>query len=435
MTDYCIMPGGKLQGSLCMPGDKSISHRALILSAIAEGQSQIKGFLNAHDTLMTMDAFVAMGVSIKQQDNRVIVTGVGKDGLFLPSTTSLYMGNSGTAVRLLTGLLAGAGVECELIGDQSLMSRPMARIVDVLQKMQAEITCAKGGTLPIQVHGKTHLEAIDFTLPVASAQLKSSLLLAGLYAHGTTSIHEPIHTRDHTERMLRQFDVHIDRIGDTISLVGDQVLHGTKIDVPADISSAAFFIVGACIAEGSDVTIENVGINPHRTAIIEILKAMGANITLLNCRELSGEPVADIRVRSAPLHGITIKKSWVPAAIDEFPAIMVAAAGAKGKTILTDAGELRVKESDRIASITAGLQVLGIDVVEYDEGMTVMGGQMFGGEVDSFGDHRIAMAFSMAGLNATSAITVKNCDNVETSFPNFVEVAQHAGLQLNVHNK
>lgn len=432
MTDYCIMPGGKLHGSVCVPGDKSISHRALMLSAIAEGQSRIKGFLHAHDTLMTMKAFLAMGVSIQEQDNVVIITGVGKDGLSVPSV-ALDMGNSGTAVRLLAGLLAGAGIVCEFIGDQSLMSRPMLRVVDALQKMEADITCVEGGTLPMQVHGKTHLEAIDFTLPVASAQLKSSLLLAGLYAHGTTFIHEPIHTRDHTERMLRQFDVQIDRVGDTISMVGEQTLHGTEIDVPVDISSAAFFIVGACIAKDSDITIKNVGVNPYRNAIIEILRAMGADITLFNEREFGTEPIADIRVRYMPLHGITIGGSWVPAAIDEIPAIMIAGACAKGQTILTDAGELRVKESDRIASITAGLQTLGIDVVEHAEGMIVTGGQMLGGEIDSFDDHRIAMAFSIAGLCATSAIIVKNCDNVETSFPNFVEVAQHAGLQLNVN--
>ena len=434
MIDYRIMLGGKLQGNLSVPGDKSISHRALMLSAIAQGQSRIKGFLNADDTVMTMNALVAMGVAIEQQGNVVIVNGVGKNGLSAPDV-ALDMGNSGTAARLLAGLLAGAGIKCKLIGDQSLMSRPMARIVDALQRIQADITCAQGGTLPIQVHGKAHLAAIDFTLPVASAQLKSSLLLAGLYGNRTTAIHEPQYTRDHTERMLRQFGVQVDRMDDTISIVGDQVLHATEIDVPADISSAAFFIVGACIAKDSDITIENVGINPHRNAIIAILKAMGADITLLNERTLGTEPVADIRVRSAPLHGITISESLVPIAIDEFPAIMVASACAKGATTLTGAGELRVKESDRIASITAGLKALGIEVVEHAQGMTVNGGKMLGGEIDSFGDHRIAMAFSIAALNATAEIVVKHCDNVKTSFPNFVEVAQQAGLPLNVEIK
>jgi len=435
MINYCVSHGGKLSGRFSVPGDKSISHRALMLSAIAEGQSRITGFLEGEDTLATMAAFKAMGVEIQHDsDNEVIVEGVGKGGLSKPET-ALDMGNSGTSVRLLSGLLGGLGVECELTGDQSLMSRPMRRIVDPLQKMHAQITCSEEGTLPIHIKSGASLTAIDFEMPVASAQLKSSVLLAGLSAKGRTCIHEPVATRDHTERMLRQFGYQVECSGKTIALEGGGTLQGTAISVPADISSAAFFIVGACIAYGSDITIENVGINPNRDAVIHILREMGADITLLNEKVVSGEPVADIRVRSAELHGIDIPESKVPAAIDEFPAIMVAAACAKGETRLTGAGELRVKESDRITAITQGLQTLGINVDEQADGMMVTGGTITGGEINSFTDHRIAMAFSIAGLNSTAPITIKDCVNVETSFPGFVDVAKKAGLDLLVEEQ
>jgi 3-phosphoshikimate 1-carboxyvinyltransferase len=277
--------------------------------------------------------------------------------------------------------------------------------------------------------------AIDYEMPVASAQLKSSLLLAALNANGRTCIHEPVATRDHTERMLKQFAYQIECEGNTIVLTGGGVLKATDIEIPADISSAAFFIVGACIADGSDIIIENVGINPNRVAVIHILREMGADITLLDERVVSGEPVADIQVKSSALHGIDIPKSLVPGAIDEFPAIMVAAACAKGKTRLTGAEELRVKESDRISAIANGLQTLGIDVDEQPDGMTVTGGKLAGGEIISFTDHRIAMAFAIAGLNASAPITVKDCANVETSFPGFVAVAKSAGLDLVVEEQ
>lgn len=430
MINYAITPGGKLSGRFRVPGDKSISHRALMLSAIAEGQSHITGFLEGDDTLATMAVFQAMGVEIKHSsENELIVEGVGKGGLLTPEV-ALDLGNSGTSVRLLSGLFAGLGVECELRGDQSLMSRPMRRIVYPLQKMHAQITCSEKGTLPIQIKSSVDLTAIDFEMPVASAQLKSCLLLAGLSAKGRTCIHETIATRDHTERMLRQFGYQVESSKNTITLDGGGVLQGTPISIPADISSAAFFMVGACITEGSDITIENVGINPNRDAVIHILRGMGADITLLNEKVVCGEPVADIRVRSADLHGIDIPESRAPAAIDEFPAIMVAAACAKGQTRLTGAEELRVKESDRITAMAQGLQTLGIDVVEHADGMTVTGGKIIGGVVDSFTDHRIAMAFAIAGINATATITVNDCANVETSFPGFVDVAKNAGIDL-----
>ncbi|MCH8262030.1 MAG: 3-phosphoshikimate 1-carboxyvinyltransferase [Proteobacteria bacterium] len=435
MISYFISPGGKLSGKFRVPGDKSISHRALILAAIADGQSRITGFLDSEDTLATMAAFKAMGVEIQRtSENEVLVNGVGKSGLSTPGEV-LNLGNSGTSVRLLSGLLAGLGIECELTGDQSLMSRPMRRIIDPLQKMHALITCSEGGTLPIHIKGGACLTAIDFEMPVASAQLKSSLLLAGLSAKGRTRIHEPVATRDHTERMLTQFAYQVECAENTISLEGGGTLRGTSIEVPADISSAAFYIVGACIAEDSDIIIENVGINPNRDAIIHILREMGADITLLNEKVVSGEPIADIQVRTSVLHGIDIPESRVPAAIDELPVIMVAAACAKGVTRLTGAGELRVKESDRITAMSEGLQTLGIEVEEQEAGMTVTGGAIVGGEINSFTDHRIAMAFSIAGLNAKAPITVKDCANVETSFPGFVDIAKNVGLDLLVQEQ
>ena len=435
MINYCISPSGKLSGRIHVPGDKSISHRALMLSAIAEGQSRITGFLDGEDTMATMAVFRAMGVEIQHSsENEVVVDGVGMEGLTTP-ITALNLGNSGTSVRLLSGLLSGLGIECELVGDDSLMSRPMRRIVDPLQKMHASITCSKDGTLPIYIKGGASLTAIDFEMPVASAQLKSSLLLAALSANGRTCIHEPVTTRDHTERMLKQFDYQIECEGSTIALTGGGILKGTSIEVPADISSAAFFIVGACIANEADIIIENVGVNPNRDAVIHILREMGADITLLKEKVVSGEPVADIRVKSSELHGIEISESLVPSAIDEFPAIMVAAACAIGKTRLTGAGELRVKESDRITAIVNGLQTLGIDVDEQPDGMTVTGGLISGGEINSFTDHRIAMAFAIAGLIASDPITIKDCSNVETSFPGFVDVAKTAGLDLVVEEQ
>jgi len=435
MISYFISPGGKLSGKFRVPGDKSISHRALMLAAIANGQSRITGFLDSEDTLATMAAFKAMGVEIQRtSENEVLVNGVGKSGLSAPGEV-LNLGNSGTSVRLLSGLLAGLGIECELTGDQSLMSRPMRRIIDPLQKMHALITCSEDDTLPIHIKGGACLTAIDFEMPVASAQLKSSLLLAGLSAKGRTRIHEPVATRDHTERMLTQFAYQVECVKNTISLEGGGTLRGTTIEVPADISSAAFYIVGACIAEDSDIIIENVGINPNRDAIIHILREMGADITLLNEKVVSGEPIADIQVRTSVLHGIDIPESRVPAAIDELPVIMVAAACAKGVTRLTGARELRVKESDRITAMSEGLQTLGIEVEEQEAGMTVTGGAIAGGEINSFTDHRIAMAFTIAGLNAKAPITVKDCANVETSFPGFVDIAKNVGLDLLVQEQ
>lgn len=430
MINYVVMPGNALSGRFAVPGDKSVSHRALMLSAIAEGPSRIKGFLNSLDTLVTMNALKEAGAVIEHRsDDEVAVSGRGKIGFATPGQV-LYMGNSGTSARLLAGLFCGLGVGCELTGDASLMLRPMRRIIDPLKQMRASISCSEEGTLPIKIGAKASLMAIDFTMPIASAQLKSGILLASLNAEGKTSVCEPEITRDHTERMLSQFNYPIEKHGKTIMLEGRRVLRGTTIMVPGDISSAVFFIVGACIAEGSNITIENVGINPTRVGAIQILKQMGADISLLDEGERSGEPIADIRVRASELHGIDIDKSLIPSAIDELPAIMIAAACAKGKTRIAGAEELRFKESDRISAMAQGLRTLGINVETYADGIDISGGKIIGGEVHSYGDHRIAMAFTVAGLKAARSIMIKDCANVATSFPNFVTLARQSGISL-----
>lgn len=427
---FVVSPGGCLQGELNIPGDKSISHRALMFSALAEGRSEIRDFLAGEDTLATEAALKALGVNIQHQSaTDLVVEGVGLHGLKNPEQ-SLDLGNSGTSTRLLAGILAGAGIDCEIIGDASLMTRPMRRIVEPLRQMGANISASDDGTLPLTIAEASSLKAIDYLCPVASAQLKSCLLLAGLYAEGETIIHEPAVSRDHTERMLQAFGVTIRQDSLSVSLRGGQRLQATDIVVPADISSAAFFIVGAAIAPGSDVLLPQVGVNPTRHAIVTILQNMGADITLSNQTMLGGEPVADIRVRSSRLRGIEIPQNLVPIAIDEFPIIMIAAAVAEGNTILRGAKELRVKESDRIKAVVEGLTAVGIEVKEYDDGMQVKGGQIIGGAVNSYTDHRIAMSFAMAALAAQDVIRINDCQNVATSFPGFSQLAVAAGLKL-----
>ena len=428
-NNYVVSPGGVLHGRIKVPGDKSISHRAVMLGAIANGQTSIKGFLQGEDTLATMAAFRAMGIVIDHDGEHVNIHGAGLFGL-KPPAHPLNLGNSGTSARLLAGLLAGQKFACEIIGDISLMKRPMLRVTEPLQKMNADISCSEQGTLPMHIHGGRRLQGIEYELPVVSAQLKSCLLLAGLYAEGETCVRETVQTRDHTERMLQHFGGVVKMKNNAICISGGNELRAAEIEIPSDISSAAFFIVGASIAAGSDITLLNAGVNPTRDGIIRILLSMGANITLINQRMVSGEPVADIRVRASKLHGIDIPLELVANAIDEFPAIMIAAACASGTTVLRGAAELRVKESDRIASIAEGLQAIGISVVSHDDGMEVSGGRILGGTVNSHADHRIAMAFAMAGLKSEKPIRVLDCANVDTSFPGFVELASNAGLQI-----
>jgi 3-phosphoshikimate 1-carboxyvinyltransferase len=342
----------------------------------------------------------------------------------------LDVGNSGTSMRLLAGLLAGQSFTTELVGDASLSKRPMRRVTDPLAEMGAVIRTSEAGTAPLTIEGGQSLRAIKYTLPVASAQVKSCLLLAGLYAQGQTCVTEPAPTRDHTERMLQGFGYAVKRTGPTVCLQGGGKLVATALDVPADISSAAFFMVGASIASGSNLVLQHVGMNPTRIGVINILRQMGADITLSNEATVSGEPVADVRIKSAPLQGIRIPEDQVPLAIDEFPVLFVAAASAQGQTVLTGARELRVKESDRIQVMADGLTTLGITARPTEDGMVIEGGQMTGGRVNSHGDHRIAMAFAIASLRASGAILIDDCANVNTSFPGFVDLARSCGLNL-----
>jgi 3-phosphoshikimate 1-carboxyvinyltransferase len=429
---FHVTPGGSLKGEARVPGDKSISHRSIMLGSIAEGTTRVTGFLEAEDCISTMNAFRAMGVQIEgPEDGEVVVHGVGLHGLKAPSAP-LYLGNSGTSMRLLSGLLAGQNFETVLTGDSSLTRRPMKRVTGPLAQMGAEIETSEAGTAPLRIKGQGQLKGIHYDMPVASAQVKSCLLLAGLYAEGETSVIEPAPTRDHSERMLAGFGYPVSRNGNRIAVRSGGRLQAMDIDVPSDISSAAFFLVGASIAEGADVTLKHVGMNPTRTGVIDILRLMGASIEVLDPREVGGEPVADLRVRSAALKGIDIPEALVPLAIDEFPVLFVAAACAEGPTRLSGAEELRVKESDRIQVMADGLNALGIDARPTPDGMVINPGFMKGGRVHSHGDHRIAMAFSIAGLRANGPIRIEDCANVNTSFPTFVSLARALGLSIRV---
>lgn len=422
--------GGSLRGSLRVPGDKSISHRSVMLASLANGSSEISGFLEGEDSLATVHAFRQMGVRIEGPDQgRVYIDGVGLDGLS-PPPAALDLGNAGTAMRLMAGLMAGQAFSTELVGDASLMQRPMARVVDPLRSMGAEIIVGEGGRPPLKVIGGRPLCGIDYTMPVASAQVKSCLLLAGMYADGETRVTEPAPTRDHTERMLTGFGYPVRNDGASRSLRGGGQLSAMRVDVPADISSAAFFLVAGSIVADSDLLLEYVGINPTRTGVIDILRAMGANIEILNPRQSGGEPVADIRVRHAPLKGIEIPPALVPLAIDEFPVLFVAAARAEGRTLLRGAAELRVKESDRIDAMADGLRQLGLKVETWADGIGIEGGPIAAGSVDSRGDHRIAMAFAVAGLCSSGEVQIADCANVATSFPGFVDLAAQVGMTI-----
>lgn len=419
-----------LRGSLRVPGDKSISHRSIMLGAIAEGETRISGFLEGADALATLAAFRRMGVDIGGPERgEVRIRGVGLHGLSQPDAP-LDVGNSGTSMRLLAGLLAGQSFPVSLVGDASLSRRPMRRVTEPLRLMGARIGTSVEGTAPLDIEPADVLRGIDYPLPVASAQVKSSLLLAGLYAQGETCITEPAPTRDHSERMLTAFGYSVRRTGRRVCLSGGGRLLGCRLDIPADISSAAFFLVGASIAPGSDLTLEGVGINPTRVGIINILRAMGADIELMDRRTAGGEPVADIRVRYAPLRGVTVPADQVALAIDEFPALFIAAACAAGETLLTGAEELRVKESDRIQVMAQGLGILGIRAEPLADGIRIEGGQIGAGTLEAHGDHRIAMAFAMAGLRAAGTIEVRDCANVATSFPGFATLAASVGLPI-----
>ncbi len=427
---FLAQPGGSVKGRIRVPGDKSISHRSIMLGSLAEGTTEVEGFLEGEDALATLQAFRDMGVVIEgPHHGRVTIHGVGLSGL-KPPPGPIYLGNSGTSMRLLAGLLAAQPFDTVLTGDASLSKRPMNRVAKPLREMGAVIETGPEGRPPLTIRGGQRLTGMDYEMPMASAQVKSCLLLAGLYAADSTSVSEPAPTRDHTERMLRGFGYPVSVEGNTARVASGHKLTACHIEVPADISSAAFFLVAASIAEDADVLLEHVGINPTRTGVIDILKLMGADISLENLREVGGEPVADIRVRSAQLKGIDIPEDLVPLAIDEFPVLFIAAAYAEGRTVLRGAEELRVKESDRIQVMADGLQALGAQVQPTPDGIIIEGGRLAGGEVWAHGDHRIAMSFSVAALRADGVIRIHDCANVATSFPNFLALCQQVGMRV-----
>ena len=440
--NYIVHPGGDkdqstgssmFQGEITVPGDKSISHRSIMFGSLANGKSEISGFLEGEDSLATLQAFRKMGVEISDPvEGRLTIEGVGMHGLE-GSDSALDLGNSGTSMRLLSGLLSGQEFKSVLVGDKSLSGRPMKRVTEPLARMGANID-TDDGTAPLKISAHNQLKGIHYDMPIASAQVKSCLLLAGMYAKGETSVTEPGVTRDHTERMLKAFGYPIEIEKNKVKIEGGSELSACDIQIPADISSAAFFLVGASITPNANLLIKNVGINPTRTGVIDVLKLMGADLSLENERMFGGEPVADIRVKQSKLKGIDIPEHLVPLAIDEFPVLFVAAACAEGTTTLTGAEELRVKESDRIQAMADGLAELGVNATPTNDGIKIVGGHINGGSVNSFDDHRIAMAFTIAGLVAKSEIKVKDCANVTTSFPGFVDLVNSIGLRVDIQD-
>jgi 3-phosphoshikimate 1-carboxyvinyltransferase len=430
MPKYLAGPGGVAQGELTVPGDKSISHRSLMLGGIAQGVTDITGFLAGEDCLATLRALQALGVRIERpEDQHVIVHGVGLHGL-RAAAAPLDMGNAGTAMRLSMGLLAPQTFASTLVGDESLMSRPMERAATPLRLMGANIK-TQNGRPPVEIQG-SKLRGIDYALPVASAQVKSAVLLAGLQASGQTRVTEPAPTRDHTERMLRAFGVNVVQQGATAGIEGGQTLRGTQIVVPADFSSAAFFLVAGCLAAEKPLLLRNVGINPTRTGLLQLLLQMGADIKVHpHPGPKDAEPIADLEVRKSRLKGIQVSEDLVPLSIDEFPVFFVAAACAEGETLVRGAEELRVKETDRLAAMADGLTALGVENKLHPDGLWIRGGDGFnGGTVDSRGDHRIAMSFAIASLRAHGEIEILDVANVATSFPGFVEISRTAGLHI-----
>ncbi len=410
-----------LKGGITVSGDKSISHRAVMIGGIAEGRTRVTGFLTAEDTINSARAMIALGAEVEGVGTEsLIVKGRGLRGLSEPENM-LDLGNSGTGIRLLMGLLAGQNFFSVLTGDASLRKRPMARVAEPLRQMGANITGREGGKkAPIAIAG-SKLKGIDYKSSIASAQVKSSLLLAGLYADGVTGITEPMKSRDHTERMLKSFGAEIKEKDLTVSIKGGQKLNAGELNIPGDISSAAFFLAAASIVEGSDVVIKDIGINPTRTGILDVLKNMGADIELFNKRDFGFEPVADIRVRYAPLKGTIISGGLVPRTIDEFPILCIAGALAEGETIIRDAKELRVKESDRIAAMAEGLRRMGVEIEEFEDGLRIVGRERLNGaRCRSYNDHRVAMAFIIAGLKADGETVVEDTEWISTSFPDFM---------------
>ena len=426
---WVVSPGARVAGEVSVPGDKSISHRAALLAAIAEGPTEIGGFLEAEDCAATLAALSALGVrSERIGPGRLVVRGTGLRGLRAPAGP-LDLGNSATSMRLLAGMLAGQSFDATLVGDGSLMQRPMERLAAPLRRMGADIR-TRDGRAPIAVRGGQTLTGCDHRLDVPSAQVKSALLLAGLYASGRTRVQEPGISRDHTERMLEAFGATVERESGAVSVRGIASLRGTRIEVPGDFSSAAYFIVAAIVAGSGPLVVRGVGVNPTRTALIDILRSMGADIRLHAVSSANAEPRANVEVRPGTLRGVVVAPASVPIAIDELPLLFAAAAVADGETVVTGAAELRVKESDRLAAMASGLQALGIQVEQAPDGLRIRGGPVRGGTVESRGDHRIAMSFAVLGARAESAVTIRDVQNVATSFPGFAQAARSAGLRL-----
>ena len=422
MNSYLIQGAKGVRGQIRVPGDKSISHRSIMFGSIARGVTRVSGFLRGEDALATLEAFRAMGVQVEDDGMTLTIHGRGLHGLSEPSDL-LDCGNSGTSMRLLTGLLAGQHFFSVLSGDKYLRARPMKRVVAPLALMGARILGRAGGDkAPLAIQGSP-LTGIEYDSPVSSAQVKSAIMLAGLYAQGETVVREPHLSRDHSERMLRHFGASVESFPGGVRLSGGVELSGRDIAVPGDISSAAFFMVAALIVPDSELTICGVGVNPTRTGVIDILKGMGGDLELLDLREESGEPVADLRIRSSKLTAMEISGELVPRAIDEFPAICVAAALAQGVTRISGASELRVKETDRIAAMAANLRLAGVEVTETPDGMEIVGAAgLKGASFESFGDHRIAMSMLVAGLAASGETSVSDVDCIATSFPGFREL-------------
>lgn len=427
---FVTEPGGRVSGDIRVPGDKSISHRAALLGAIAEGSTEVRGFLEGADCHATLAALSSMGIRIERQaPGQLRIHGAGLDGLQAPPG-ALDLGNSGTSMRLLAGLLAGQGFDATLVGDPSLMARPMERVAAPLRRMGADVT-TRDGRPPLSIRGGRALHGAEHRLEVPSAQVKSALLIAGLQAQGRTIVREPAPSRDHTERMLGTFGVQVLRFDDAVAVDGRASLRPARIDVPGDFSSAAFFIVAALIAGQGLLCIRDVGVNPTRTALLDILRLMGADIRIRpQAHGTTGEPRADIEVRPCPLRGIAVPESLIPVAMDELPVLFAAAAVAEGETIVSGAAELRVKESDRLAAMAAGLEALGVRVESRLDGLRVSGGAVLGGRVDCRGDHRVAMAFAVLGARAQAPVEIDDVCNVATSFPDFAALARATGLRL-----
>ena len=428
---FVVHPVREVGGELPIPGDKSISHRVALLGAIADGTSTVKGFLHGDDCLATLAALRALGVEVTLQDGELRIEGVGLGGLVAPREP-LDLGNSGTAMRLLAGLLASQPFDSVLTGDESLRQRPMERVAEPLRAMGAKVA-TRSGKAPIRISGRYPLKAIDCTLPVASAQLKSALLLAGLRARGATVVRSPGPSRDHTERLLASMGARVEPgAGETVSMHAPRRLRPIDAEIPGDFSSAAFFLVAGLLAAPRGVLIRNVGVNPTRSGLLRIVAAMGGRIETRSRRMVGGEPVADVFACKDELNGVEIPSEWVPLAIDEFPVLCVAAACARGRTVIRGAEELRYKESDRLGTMASGLRRLGVNVEETTDGLTIEGGVLRGGRVDAHGDHRVAMAFAVASTVAAGTIEILGTDQVSTSFPTFQHSAANCGLKIEV---